>query len=633
MSRFGLGVSALAAPHGLAKRHGGRRLGFVVLLALTTLALAVAAVHAPPASAAENGVVPDLTWGTSSADQDRTAAAISDLGAQWVQLNIDWGAAEPTQGTYDQATFDTLDRAVALARQAGAKVELVVEGTPSWDAAYPVDPSCVGCVAPPKDPDLYAKFLSDVVTRYKGQVAAYEIRKEENIYRFWYTATGPNASEYVPFLKAGHDAVKNIDPTALVVFGGLALNDYNYLEAAYAAAPDLGKYFDVLATHPYTPDPPETIRYDSNGRIAMDSFPGYRELRATMMAHGDGNPIWLTEFGWSTNGPDPHKVTEAQQADYLTRAYAFLAQDPYVQVALWYNLRNNWWESDAGNWGAQLGLMRTDFCPKPAYAAFRMLNRSDPAAPSPCDPPASPAPAPSTGVLPTPPAPSGTPAQKTSVTLSVTLGRVSSRGSTRRTVIRRRRFSVTGTVRRAHAGRVIVYLERLSGARPRWRQILRLTTTVRKSGLFTRTVVSQTGRFRVHAAYLGAPGLARSASRLVYFRWPAPLGDCRRHRPAKARTSRRSSSASTTPTSSPVACKRSRRRSTATGSRSWSWTTPRTTAPRKRRRRRRHPHRSSGSRPTSASPVPTMSASPKRVADTSPWSTATHSPTQARSTA
>ena len=44
------------------------------------------------ARGAEKGVVPDLTWGTSSADQDRTAAAISDVGARWVRLNANWAA-------------------------------------------------------------------------------------------------------------------------------------------------------------------------------------------------------------------------------------------------------------------------------------------------------------------------------------------------------------------------------------------------------------------------------------------------------------------------------------------------------------------------------------------------------------
>src|SRR3954452_9773673 len=87
-----------------------------------------------------------------------------------------------------------------------------------------------------------------------------------------------------------------------------------------------------------------------------------------MMAHGDDQPIWFTEFGWSTNTINTW-VTEAQQADYLTRAYRCLEQDPYVQVGIWYICRNR--NNDANTWTSQLGLTRSDFSPKPAYSAFK----------------------------------------------------------------------------------------------------------------------------------------------------------------------------------------------------------------------------------------------------------------------
>ena len=42
-----------------------------------------------------------------------------------------------------------------------------------------------------------------------------------------------------------------------------------------------------------------------------------------------------------------------------------------MQVALWYSLRNNFWDNDADTGESQFGLLRTDFSAKPAYAAFR----------------------------------------------------------------------------------------------------------------------------------------------------------------------------------------------------------------------------------------------------------------------
>ena len=45
-----------------------------------------------------------------------------------------------------------------------------------------------------------------------------------------------------------------------------------------------------------------------------------------------------------------------------------MQQDPYVQVAMLYELRNNFWANDADNWEDQLGLYTTGWSPKPAYA-------------------------------------------------------------------------------------------------------------------------------------------------------------------------------------------------------------------------------------------------------------------------
>jgi hypothetical protein len=48
-----------------------------------------------------------------------------------------------------------------------------------------------------------------------------------------------------------------------------------------------------------------------------------------------------------------------------------------VQVAFYYGLRNDWWShDDPRSMEACFGLLRTDFSPKPAYAAFRTYAMS-----------------------------------------------------------------------------------------------------------------------------------------------------------------------------------------------------------------------------------------------------------------
>jgi hypothetical protein len=92
-----------------------------------------------------------------------------------------------------------------------------------------------------------------------------------------------------------------------------------------------------------------------------------------MLANGDDKPIWMTEMSWRTTnaicsegafaGHKPEGVTLQRQATYLRQAYHCLAQYSYVQVGLWYPLRDE----------DQLvsGLVTADGSRKPSFATMR----------------------------------------------------------------------------------------------------------------------------------------------------------------------------------------------------------------------------------------------------------------------
>jgi hypothetical protein len=61
-------------------------------------------------------------------------------------------------------------------------------------------------------------------------------------------------------------------------------------------------------------------------------------------------------------------VTEAQQAAYLLEAFHCLKEDPYVQVAMWFNNRDL---SNDGKMANMYGLRRFDGTQRPAYDAFK----------------------------------------------------------------------------------------------------------------------------------------------------------------------------------------------------------------------------------------------------------------------
>jgi hypothetical protein len=75
-------------------------------------------------------------------------------------------------------------------------------------------------------------------------------------------------------------------------------------------------------------------------------------------------------------------VTDEQQAAFLTEAAGIAGQDAYVQGAMYYNLRNNWWSGDGPGLEDQYGLVTSTFDRKPAYDAFRAAATAPPPAPA-----------------------------------------------------------------------------------------------------------------------------------------------------------------------------------------------------------------------------------------------------------
>ncbi len=345
-----------------------------ISLLLCLVALAVALLSAVGTAAAhaavKPGVAPDLTWAIPHSDMRRTTASLQDAGSRWVRLDVQWRQAQPSRGSYDQWWIDEYERAIDMARRAGQRVVLMAYNAPAWASGSPSSNV-------PRKPRDFARFMAHLARRYRGKVSAYEVWNEPNLERFW--STGPSPRAYTRLLKPTYRAIKSVDPRAEVVFGGLSLNDYEFVRGAYRAGAK--GHFNVMATHPYTycgTTGPRKVRR-SHGRITPDSFLAYRKVRRVMVAHHDAEPIWFTEFGWNTStekckpgaGIWQGGVSQRKQARYLRQSFRLVRHTRYVKVALWYNFRNNYWQQDANTPEARYGLVRSNYSPKPAYRAFR----------------------------------------------------------------------------------------------------------------------------------------------------------------------------------------------------------------------------------------------------------------------
>lgn len=269
-------------------------------------------------------------------------------GIRWVRTDFDWSGVEPRRGVW---RFDHLDQTVAWAEAAGVRILPILDYDVSW--ARPAHQHL----------DQWLEYVRRVVTRYKGRLRYWEVWNEPNLEGFW--RDKPNPADYAKLLKATYQAIKQIDPELVVVFGGVSGIPWSYLEGAYAAG---GKAsFDVMNVHPYRyPSPPEERPlYDDLVR-----------LRRLMDKQGDaGKPIWITEIGWPTH-QGRRGVSPERQAEILARAY-LLALQAEVQAVFWYEFQAPEGRPDYNE--DHFGIVHRDLSPKPAYTALATLARARPA--------------------------------------------------------------------------------------------------------------------------------------------------------------------------------------------------------------------------------------------------------------
>jgi hypothetical protein len=348
--------------------RAGRRLpGLLALLA----ALLSGALAAPSARAAEAGV------GVNDANSVQLGA-VRSLGVHWVRMFVRWPGLQPTTAPVSAQTLASYEQLFAR-YPAGTKLILDIVNSPRWETGSADEH------APPADPSDYAAFLATIASRWGTRVAAYEIWNEEDSSAWW--SGGPDPGGYARLLRAAYPAVKAADPSAAVVLGGLVGNDYQFLQRVYEAGAKGS--FDAVGVHTDTAcnilSPYDFLRGPDN-RMIPDSFLAYREVRATMLANGDDKPIWMTEMSWRTTnatcpegawvGQKAEGVTPEQQAIFLRQAYHCLAQDPYLQVGLWFPLQDER--------GILSGLVRANGAHKPSFDAMRSYVRNGDQLKEPC---------------------------------------------------------------------------------------------------------------------------------------------------------------------------------------------------------------------------------------------------------
>jgi hypothetical protein len=318
----------------------------------------------------------------------------------WIKTQVRWEDIEPAQGDYQ---WGALDVSMDLAAEFGNKVMVSVVTAPEWarEPGAPLDK-----VGPPADPQTYANFLTQLLTRYRNKIHAVEVWNEMNIDREWASTKGLSAANYVTMLRTAYSAIKAVDPGIIVISGALSPTGYNDGVGAY----DDFVYMDMLiqagmldttdcvgAHHngynigPNVPwnnvpnDPTAVFRgpFD-NAHHSWSFYSTLNGYAQKIQQAGSTKALCITEFGWPVtedlNGTPvsfefADDNTLQEQAQFFGEAVQLMQDWGFVWLAFIWNLnygpQAGW---DASNDNVPYSLLRPDYVPAPAYEKIAQFN-------------------------------------------------------------------------------------------------------------------------------------------------------------------------------------------------------------------------------------------------------------------
>jgi len=266
------------------------------------------------------------------------ALRLWDNGTGWSQIEL-----EP--GVYK---WDNLEGALENAASKGMTDVLMVLGTtPEWNATtvglddYPQP----GAASPPKDLKAWDAWVTEVATRYKGRISAYQIWNEANLKTFW----NGTPEELAELTKRAYDIIKAIDPEALVVSASpttrLTSSFDKFFPAYLTALGEQGWPVDVIAIH----------TYPAGDGDPADRGAAIQAARDYLTAAGAPDlPLWDTELNYGIAGPGDisgQDITGPRAAGFVVRTYIDdLRYD--VGRSYWYI----WTQRAGGNTGAVRGI-------------------------------------------------------------------------------------------------------------------------------------------------------------------------------------------------------------------------------------------------------------------------------------
>lgn len=199
-------------------------------------------------------------------DQEFGAIRIWDNHVRWDQIY-------KGHGEYD---FTLMDQVVANAEATGAqKIMYVLGSTPealATDTSIPNYLGASGANSMPSSLAAWDKWVSTVVTRYRGRIDSYQVWNEVNFSSFWTGTT----DQMITLTQRASRIVKRIDPRAELVTGSTIVRQARKVSKQSAAVSPRSFFYNYMRGLKK-----KRVKFDA---VGMHLYPWF------MAGPGDGSP-------------------------------------------------------------------------------------------------------------------------------------------------------------------------------------------------------------------------------------------------------------------------------------------------------------------------------------------------------
>ena len=287
----------------------------------------------------------DVLQASTDAEREALLADMKAAGAGLIRLDVTWSYIQPSRGSWNWWYYDKVMNEI---EDAGLEAIMLLDyGNVAYESTTNQ--------APPPNVADFASFAASVAQRYAPLgLHIFEVWNEPNMGANWNGHANPAA--YAALLKASSVAIKQVDPAAIIVSGGIAptttaggnISQQAFLTGMLAAG--AGQYVDAVGYHPYVGS-------------GWDELPTMRQI---VVDHGlASKQIWATETGWSTYG-----VSDQTQADRVTNLMNQWKTFSWAGPLSWYAHVDRA-PVTQGSFYDHFGLVRTDGTHKLSWAAYQ----------------------------------------------------------------------------------------------------------------------------------------------------------------------------------------------------------------------------------------------------------------------